>query len=104
MDIDTFLREVESAGGVRNVAPDELEALLGPFQERGLYVSSMEAFELDGDLMRPDISRSMLGLDGEDDWPDDVFVDRMFDLARAKIVSAKESGKPFVFTVWVDDQ
>ena len=103
MSVDDLICEALSGRGAQRIPPEVLEGLIDPLRERGFYISSMEAFEQSGEWWRTDLDRSMLGLNGEDHWPEEGFVDGMVDLARSKIASAKASGSEFIFTVWLMD-
>ncbi|MEM9809611.1 MAG: hypothetical protein AAF788_00130 [Pseudomonadota bacterium] len=92
-----------TAKGTSLVSPDELEASLDFLRERRVFVQSIEAFALRGELQALTLEFSILGLDGDRDWEKHHDVGRSYELVLEKIAGAREYKEPIVFQVWLDD-
>ncbi len=61
----------------------------------------MEAFRVVGLQVQADLSYSILGLDGGEDWEQHRDIDRAYRLVQRKIEGAKTENHEYLFIVWI---
>ena len=103
MNIEDFVDRANPFGGIKNVSAETILMLFSEFQERGYWITRLEAFlQRDGREV-PTIDYSVIGLDGTDNFEEHGDVNRHMKYVQKILTNADESGLPFIFHVWVEE-